>query len=1048
MNAPTFNVLLVEQFTSDADLIEGLLARAKRVRFAVRRAGSIDAAFEALVDDNIDAVLFDLSIEASGLEALSRLRERFPHMPVVVLSAVEDEARAATSVHGGAQDYLIKEDLESSVLEHAIRYAVERKRLDEELRDTEALYGSLVESLPLNVFRKDLEGRLVFANQLYCQQMRKTWKELEGKTDWDLFPAHLAEKYRRDDADVLEAGKVFEDIEEHRQQDGETIYVHVLKAPVHDANGNVVGIQGMFWDVSDRRRAEEALRASDARFSSLVRSNVIGILMVHADGAISEANDAFLDLVGYSQAELERGRVRWDVMTPPEYAHLDLRAIEQLGASGTCTPWEKELIRKDGSRVHVLNGVAALKGSRDRSLCFVVDISARKEAEAQLKRAKEAADQANRAKSAFVANMSHEIRTPMNAILGMTELVLDTSLTTEQRDYLKVVQDSAESLLSLINDILDFSKVEAGKLEMEEVEFGLRDGIGGTLKALAVAAHQRGLEVVSDISPDVPERIVGDPTRLRQILVNLVGNAIKFTESGDVVVRVRVDARSHDNVVLHISVLDTGIGIPEDKRANVFQAFEQLDTSMARKFGGTGLGLAICARIVELMGGRIWFESTPGKGSTFHVTGRFRVVNGDSAPTFKTDRVSLRGIEVLVVDDNAANRSAVEETLRSWEMAPVVVPDARTALAAIEKAKSDGRPFEIALIDACMPGIDGFALVQELGHRPGSVRHVVMMLNQGNRSGEISRCEKLGVTAYLMKPINQSELFDTFVAVLCGEALMSGAVPEDANHQAVVDGVRGLEILLTEDSLYNQKLALGVLGKRGHVVTIANNGREAVDAVRKRKFDLILMDIQMPEMDGLEATKIIRARERESASVRTPIIAMTAQAMKGVREKCLAVGMDDYLVKPVRARELHETIERLFGSGTGLSARAEREPEATNRRLDWSVALAAVDGDRELLREIIEAFMEECPRLMREIESAVGRTDVDTLRRAAHTVKGGLRTFGAGTAQDLAEKLEQMGRRRECGASAAALTAELKGHVERLIPELSAYAGSLAIVRE
>ncbi|MGE3315875.1 MAG: PAS domain S-box protein, partial [Planctomycetaceae bacterium] len=672
MNAPSLNVLLIEASASDAALIQSLLTRSKRVRFALQTVNSVDAALEVLTGDDTDVILFDLSIDGNGLDELSRLREKFPGLPVVVLSALEDEARAATSVHGGAQDYLIKDDLEASVLEHAIRYAVERKRLDDELRDTEALYGSLVESLPLNVFRKDLDGRLVFANQLYCQQTRTSWKDLVGKTDWDLFPPHLAEKYRRDDASVLEEGRVFEDIEEHRQQNGETIYVHVLKAPVHDANGNVVGIQGMFWDVSDRRRAEEALRASDARFSSLVRSNVIGILMVHADGGISEANDAFLDLVRYTQEDLEAGRVRWDTMTPPEYAHLDLRAIEQLGASGTCTPWEKELIRKDGTRVHVLNGVAALKGSRDRSLCFVVDISARKEAEAQLKKAKEAADQANRAKSAFVANMSHEIRTPMNAILGMTELVLDTSLTAEQRDYLKVVQDSAESLLSLINDILDFSKVEAGKLEMEEVEFGLRDGIGGTLKALAVTAHQRGLEVVSDISPDVPERIVGDPTRLRQILVNLVGNAIKFTEEGDVVIRVRVESRTHDSVMLHVSVHDTGIGIPEDKRANIFQVFEQLDTSMARKFGGTGLGLAICQRIVELMGGKIWFESTPGEGSTFHVTGRFRVVNGDSAPTFKTDRVTLRGIDVLVVDDNAANRNALAETLNSWEMAPLV----------------------------------------------------------------------------------------------------------------------------------------------------------------------------------------------------------------------------------------------------------------------------------------------------------------------------------------------------------------------------------------
>ncbi|MGE3317519.1 MAG: response regulator, partial [Planctomycetaceae bacterium] len=371
---------------------------------------------------------------------------------------------------------------------------------------------------------------------------------------------------------------------------------------------------------------------------------------------------------------------------------------------------------------------------------------------------------------------------------------------------------------------------------------------------------------------------------------------------------------------------------------------------------------------------------------------------------------------------------------------------AASALVAIENAKKAGRPFELALIDACMPGSDGFALVQELQHRPGSVRHIVMMLNQGNRSGEIERCEKLGVTAYLMKPINQSELFDTFVAVLCGEALLSGAVSEDAAAVVPHEGVRGLQILLTEDSLYNQKLALGVLGKRGHVVTIANNGREAVEAVRKRKFDLILMDIQMPEMDGLEATKIIRAREREASSVRTPIIAMTAQAMKGVREKCLAVGMDDYLVKPVRARELHETIERVLGGGIGF--RVDREHERNGLPLDWSVALGVVDGDRELLREIIDAFLEECPRLMGELESAIAHADVSALRRAAHTVKGGLRTFGAGMAIDIAERLEQMGRSGRIEENAVELNSDLKRHVDQLVPELAAYAGSIAVPRE
>ncbi len=1044
MNAPSLHVLLIEHDSAGARVVEELLARAKRVRFAIEWVRDLSAGLDVLARGEIDAVLLDISTDAGQCqESLAALRTKNPSIPIVVLIPQEVLAQASGNVHDGAQDFLIKEDLEAGLLEHAIRYAIERKRVDGELRETEARYRSLVESLPLNVFRKDLEGRLVFANQLFCRQMRKPWEKLEGKTDWDLFPRHLAEKYRRDDALVLSSGTVFEDIEEHVQPNGDTIYVQVLKAPVHDASGNVIGIQGMFWDVSDRRRAEEALRASDARFSSLVRSNVIGILMVHEDGSISEANDAFLDLVGYSRADLEDGQVRWDVMTPPEYAALDRRAVEELGISGACTPWEKELIRKDGSRVHVLNGLTALKGSRDRSLCFVVDISTRKEAEAQLQAAKEAADQANRAKSAFIASVSHEIRTPMNAILGMTELVLDTALTSEQREYLRVVQGSAESLLAIINDVLDFSKIEAGKLEMEEVEFGLRDGIGGTLKSLAVAAHLRGIEIVSDIAPDVPERIIGDPTRLRQIMVNLVGNAVKFTEEGEIVVRVRVDERTDREVLLHVSISDTGIGIPAEKQGNIFQAFEQLDSSMARKFGGTGLGLAICSRIVEMMQGKLWFESQPRRGTTFHVTGRFRVLNGESAPSFKTDRVTLRGLSVLIVDDNSASRTALRETLQSWGMQPVLAANAAEAVRQVDDRAQSGGAFDLLLIDACMPGTDGFSLVEDLNqtHRANSKsdgdegkRSIIMMLNQGNRSGEIARCEKLGVDAYLMKPINQSELFDTFVAVLCGEALLAGAVPEDAS--STVETRQGLRILLAEDSLYNQKLAQGVLAKRQHIVTVANNGREAIEAARKQPFDLILMDIQMPEVDGLEATREIRARER---GPRVPIIAMTAQAMKGVREKCLAAGMDEYLVKPVRARDLYETIERVMKNTTSVNASQDQRTQSGRPQVDWSAAMKAVDGDQQLLREVIEAFLEECPRMVEECEQSIANSDAAVLRRAAHTIKGGLRTFGAEPAMEVAARLEELGRAGELQGSQEVLAA-LKQQLDQVLPELSACA--------
>jgi PAS domain S-box-containing protein len=1064
MSQPSIKILLIER---DADLgrvIRDLLSQAKRVHFDVQSAETVEQGLEQLTSELPQAALFDVAQRNGGLPALARVRQRAPDVALIALCDVANELAAIEAMGQGAQDYLIRDHLTPSVIEQAVRYAVERKRADDDLRHSEARYKSLVESLPLHMFRKDLEGRLVYANQNYLNEMGLPWEQLEGKTDYDLFPRHLAEKYRRDDARVISSRRVFEDVEEHRQPHGETIYVQVLKSPVYDARGNVVGIQGMFWDVSARKRAEEALRASDARFRSLTRSNVMGILMVHEDGAITEANEAFLDLVGYTRQEFQQEGLRWDKLTAPEYAHLDRQGIEQLVTTGASPPWEKELVRKDGSRVYVLNGLAVLKGSRDRCLCFVLDISTQKEAEAQLKRAKEAADQANRAKSAFVANISHEIRTPMNAILGMTELLLDTPVSAEQRDYLTVVQESAESLLSLINNVLDFSKIEAGKLDIEHVEFGLRDTVAGILKSLAVAAHKRALELVLNLDPAVPDRLTGDPTRLRQILVNLVGNAIKFTEQGDVVVRVSVDRRDEGTVLLHLAVTDTGIGIPQEKRESVFQAFEQGDGSRARKYGGTGLGLAICAKLVELIGGRIWFETNPAGGTTFHATGRFGIVESDDpllAARPGGSRGDLQDLRVLVVDDNPASRVALEGCLKTWGMRPHIVGNARAAQELVERQSTRDQPFAVALVDAHMPGIDGFSFADWLRREAGGrVGPTIMLLHSIDRAADLSRCDEIGVAAYVNKPIDHSELFDTLLALLVREDENGTVVKADDSHaSAPVYRVTGLRILLAEDSPFNQKLAVGVLGKRGHQLTVANNGHEAVALAASREFDLIFMDIQMPEMDGLEATKRIRARERETGR-RVPIIAMTAQAVKGMRERCLSVGMDDYLVKPVRAREIYDKLETLFANRE-FSAAVDPSKEIATPELaaptnpnqipaaratapsaiDWESAIAVVDGDRELLGEIVAAFLIEGPSLLRDIRDALAAGDATGLRRGAHTLKGALRTLGLESAAELAAELEDVGRGGDLSLASTPM-ARLESQLDQILAEAKSFASA------
>jgi PAS domain S-box-containing protein len=543
-------------------------------------------------------------------------------------------------------------------LEHQI---VERQRVQDALSESLAAYQSLIESLPLNCFRKDLDGRITAANSRFCQTVDRTLEGVLDKTDFELFPPEQALKYRADDQRVLELEEVFEDVEEHVTIQGEKRYVQVLKAPARDSRGSVVGVQGMFWDVTERVVLEEERKRSDARFRRLVESSLLGIMIASLDGEILEANDALLQLVGYTAEDLRRKQVRWDRLTPPELRHLDDRAIEQLRATGTSVPWEKEYVHRDGHRVSVMVGVTMLEDSPDNCICFVLDITQRKQMEQELIQAKEAADAANQAKSQFLANMSHEIRTPMNAIIGMTELVLNSSLTTDQREYLVMVLRSGEALLEIINDILDFSKVEAGKLVLENSRFSLRESMGDTMKTLALRGHAKRLEIVCDIDEQIPVELIGDVGRLRQVIVNLVGNAVKFTEQGEVALAIRLETelkrpqqhgtarvdrkrvayddhhdaggrtgeRCHDGdsatdidwmedaLQLHFSVRDTGIGIPEEKQPLIFSAFEQADSTMTRRFGGTGLGLAIAARLVELMGGECGSRAKSAREARF-----------------------------------------------------------------------------------------------------------------------------------------------------------------------------------------------------------------------------------------------------------------------------------------------------------------------------------------------------------------------------------------------------------------------------------------------
>jgi PAS domain S-box-containing protein len=923
-----------------------------------------------------------------------------------------------------------------TTLATAMSVALENARLFEQAHATQRLLSDIVSFLPDATLVIDGEGRVIAWNRAIEEMTGIKAQDMIGKGEYEYALPFYGER-RPILIDLVtmpqkELEQKYSSI--HREDNvlvGETyvthlkgggVYLSATASALHDSQGNVAGAIEVIRDMTARKRAEEALKKSEELYRGVINTSIDAFYRTDLAGNLILASPSGALLLGYDSVQQMIGlNLVRDIYVNPGDREPLLAAIRK---DGFVKDFETTIKRRDGSHVVVLVNSHSYYDEDGNMLGlegFLRDFGERKRMEEDLRLAKEAADAANQAKSAFLAMMSHEIRTPMNAIIGMSGLMMDTPLSPEQREYAELIRSSSDALLTIINDILDFSKIEAGRMELENQPFELRACVESALDLVATRASEKGLDLACVIEDDVPAAIIGDVTRLRQICLNLLTNAVKFTEHGEVVLSVSAQADEMNGAVapvpyaaarcLHFAVRDTGIGIPPEQQGQLFRSFSQLDASTARRYGGTGLGLAISKRLCEMMGGRIWVESQRGKGSTFHFTIQARPAPDSQLPaSMASEQPQLRGKRVLIVDDNATNRLILVRQTQHWGMQSRDTASPHEALEWILR----GDPFDLAILDMAMPEMDGLTLAGKIRERyDARLLPIILASSIGKRD---AARDDLGITAFLQKPLRQSQLYDTLATIFAPAGqIPAPAVTPEVQPDADMARHLPLRILLAEDNTANQKVAVRLLAQKGYRADIAGNGLEAIQALERQLYDVILMDVQMPEMDGLEASRRICARWARDQRPR--IIAMTANAMQGDREMCLAAGMDDYISKPVRLHELTAALSR-------CTVKQHEEIPPTAAVLDESVidALMKETGnDHDFLNELIDTFLAESPTMLEQMRSSLAAKNVDEFRRTAHSLKSNSANLGVTSVAEPARELEQIAR-----------TGTLDGVAERL----------------